>query len=610
MRHPHAANDHARLTTLAAATGLIAIFYFGRVVLIPLALAVLLSFLLVPAVRWFERRGVGRMAAVALVSLLTLVPVGLVGWIVAIQFIDVATTLPDYQTRIQHKLDSIKVPAGGALSRITRSLRELSESATRPNADAPAPDAPAASEPMPVRVVSESMTPVELAHNFVQPLARPLGTAGIVIVFVIIILIHREDLRDRLIRLIGRGHLTVTTRALDELAERVSRFLRMQFLVNLSYGLAVAIGLFFIGVPNAAFWGFMCMALRFVPYLGPILGAAMPIALSLAISDGWTLPIVTAAFFIILELVSNNLVEPWLYGRKTGLSVLAVLVAAVFWTWLWGLPGLFLSTPITVCLVVAGRYVPQLSFLDIMLGDQPSLPPWARIYQRLLAMDSDEAFEVADNYITDHSLEQLYDGVLVEVLRSAGVDREEGTLDPILEQFVLESLGEIADDAAATPSADAAPPDPALAKLRTLCIPARDEGDATAAQMLAHLLKARGLTARAMSVGDLGSDLAAVMEEFRPDLLVISAAEPHATSRARLRVRQILRRAPGAHIVVGLWGSDASGAASARVARLTALGASEVFGSLAGAAESIARQATPPGTRPEPAPAQSPISTP
>lgn len=606
MRPLHPSNPQSRLTTLAAAAGLIAIFYFGREVLIPLALSVLISFLLVPAVRRLERLRVGRIAAVALVALLALVPLVLVGWVVALQFIDVATTLPDYQTRIEHKLDSIKIPHGGALDRIRQSLTELSREAALPSAETPAPGATAPPEPLPVRVVSGPMTPVEIAHNFVQPLARPLATTGIVIVFVIVILIHRADLRDRLIRIIGRGHLTVTTRALDELAERVSRFLRMQFLVNLSYGITIAIGLFVIGIPTAIFWGFMCMALRFVPYLGPVLGAAMPIALSLAVSDGWSMPIETAALFIVIELISNNLVEPWLYGKKTGVSVLAVLVSAVFWAWLWGLPGLFLSTPMTVCLVVAGRYVPQLAFLDILLGDQPPLPPWARIYQRLLAMDADEALEVADEYLADHPLEQLYDSVLVEVLRSAGADRADGTLDPARERFVFEALRDIADEAAARPSTESVPPDPARPDLRTLCIPARDDGDAAAGHMLAHLLGARGLTARAMSVEDLGSDLAAVMAEFRPELLVISAAEPHAASRARLRVRQVLRRAPGARVVVGLWGSDTAGPPSASRARLATLGAAEVAGSLAEAAESIARLATLPGTRPDPAPAPLP----
>jgi predicted PurR-regulated permease PerM len=582
------------LTTLAASVGLVAVFYFGREVLIPLALSALVSFLLVPAVRRLEAWGLRRIPAVAIVSTAAMVPILVLGWVVVAQFLDFANALPQYQDRIEQKLESIKGPAAGPLSRISKTLRalgdEVAEVAESEGADAPTP----------VRVVEGPIAPMELMRSVVGPLIQPLLTLGIVIVFVIIILIHQEDLRDRLIRLIGHGQLTMTTRALDDLSGRLSRFLRMQFLVNFTYGVAIAAGLLVIGVPSAVFWGFMCMALRYVPYLGPIVAAAMPITLSLVTSDGWSVPLQTAALFLVVELVSNNIVEPWLYGRKTGVSVLAVLVAAVFWTWLWGIPGLFLSTPMTVCLVVAGRYVPQLAFLNILLGDQPVLPPHARVYQRLLAMDSDEALEVTDAYLTDHPLGELYDEVLIEALRLAGEDREVGTLDPVQEKFVMEAMGELVDESALRRAADGGP-EPALSRpdLRTLCIPARDEADAAAARMLVRLLDGAGLTARALTLEDLGSDLGAVIDEFKPEILVISATQPHAAARARLRLRQVQRRAQAVRVVVGLWGAGPQDPAGPGYARLTAAGAEEVFGSLRMAAQRIAELATMPGSRAE-----------
>jgi predicted PurR-regulated permease PerM len=597
MTNP-APNTQPRLITLAAFAALIAVFYFGREVLIPFALAVLLSFLLAPLVRRVEGWGIRRVMAVGLVVLLSLAPVAVLGWMVAAQFVDLAETLPKYQGRIEQKLESIKGPAGGAFSRITTTLRDLNREASL--STEPATEGPAVPQPTPVRIVSDPIAPVELVRGILRPVVRPLATAGIVIVFVLVILIRREDLRDRLIRLIGPAHLTDTTHALDELSTRVSRFLRMQFVVNLTYGIAIAIGLMVIGIPGAFFWGFMCMTLRFIPYLGPIIAAGMPIALSLAISEGWTLPIETALFFIIVELISNNVVEPWLYGKKTGVSVLAVLFAAVFWTWLWGLPGLFLSTPMTVCLVVAGRYVPQLAFLDVLLGDQPVLSPGARIYQRLLAQDSDEAVEVAEAYLAEHSLEGLYDDVLVEVLGRMGQERDAERLDPLRERLVAESLLEIIDETALRPRTGE--PGPPVADLRTLCIPARDDADAAGARMLANLLASRGLTSRALSLEDLGSDPAAVMSEFRPDLLLVSAAQPHASARARLRVRQLLLRAPGAIVMVGLWGGPPGALPSPAHARLKALGAREVFTTLSEASGRIAQLATLPSSRPDPAP--------
>ena len=241
------------------------------------------------------------------------------------------------------------------------------------------------------------------------PLVAPIATAGLVVVFVIFMLLQREDLRDRIIRLVGASDVARATEAMDDAAKRISRYLLMQLVINVLYGIPVGIGLYFIGVPNPILWGLLATVLRFIPYLGPVIAALFPIALSFAVAPGWTLPLLTIALFVTLELFSNNVLEPWLYGSSTGLSPVAVLVAAVFWTTLWGPVGLLLSTPLTVCLVVLGRHVPQLGFFDVLLGDEPALPPELKFYQRLLARDPEEATELAEEYLEDEPLEKLYD---------------------------------------------------------------------------------------------------------------------------------------------------------------------------------------------------------
>ena len=271
-------------------------------------------------------------------------------------------------------------------------------------------------------------------------LVVPLTIAGAVILFTFIMLLRREDLRDRLIRLVGHGQLNVTTQVFEEAADRVSRYLRVQLIVNVTYGVPVGIALYALGIPNAALWGLLATALRFIPYIGAWIAAAMPIALAFAISDGWSLVVWTVAVFVVLELISNNIVEPWVYGASTGMSAMAVIVAAIFWTWLWGAVGLLLAVPLTVCLVVMGRYIPQFAFLSIMLGDQPVLSLQDRFYQRLLARDQEEAAELAEAYVGEHGLEALYEDVLIPVLDLAERDRHNDALSEERTRFVFDSM--------------------------------------------------------------------------------------------------------------------------------------------------------------------------
>ena len=320
--------------------------------------------------------------------------------------------------------------------------------------------------------------------------------AGIVVVLVIFFLVRREDLRDRFIRLTGKNQATVTTQMLGDAAARVSRYLSMLFLINTAFGVAVGLGLHLIGVPNAILWGIMAATLRFVPYIGPWIAAVAPTGLAMAISAGWLAPILTLGLFVVLELFCGNVLEPWLYGKGTGVSAVAVLVAAVFWTWLWGIVGLLLATPLTVCLLVIGKHVPQLSFLHVLLGNEPVFEPKRRVYQRLLAGDQEEAGELVDDDLESRPLVEVYDTLLIPALALAETDWHHGELDGARHDFILQSLKEMiherAEDEEEVPAKEVIVEGNRVSACGwrpcILCLPARDEADEIAAMMLAQLL--------------------------------------------------------------------------------------------------------------------------
>jgi hypothetical protein len=284
-----------------------------------------------------------------------------------------------------------------------------------------------AREPLPVEIVSRQ-NPVEILKNVIVPLAAPFATAGLIIVVVIFMLLEREDLRDRFIRLVGYSDLHRTTEALQDAGKRVGRYLLMQLVVNTTYAIPITIGLWLIGIPNALLWGLLALVLRFVPYIGPAIAMLLPMLLALAVAPGWSMVLWTAGLFLVMELISNNIMEPWLYGSRTGLSSLAIIVAAIFWTWLWGPLGLVISTPLTVCLVVLGRHVPQFAFLDVMLGNEPVLEPHARLYQRLLAGDPDEATDYAEEFLEERYLVDYYDHIGIPALLIGETDRQRGVM--------------------------------------------------------------------------------------------------------------------------------------------------------------------------------------
>ena len=456
---PQALPGASVLLAVVVTAVIVAGLYFAREIFVPLALAMLLSFALAPPVRWLRHLHIPRLPAVIAVVTLAFMFIFAFGWVVAWQVGDLAQSLPAYQRNIEAKIDALREapPGGRFIQRAAEMVRDLGrkmeeEDEPKPAAGPP-PEAgivepPAEEKPVTVVVQEPPLAPTELVRTIVGPLMQPLATAGIVIVFVIFMLLKREDLRDRVIRLVGSRDLPRTTQAMNDAAQRVGQYLLMQLVVNTTYGIPIGIGLWVIGLPNPILWGMLATVFRFVPYIGPIIAAFFPLALAVAVDPGWSMLLWAGALFIVVELISNNAVEPWLYGSSTGLSPVAVIAAAIFWTWLWGAAGLLLSTPLTVCLVVLGRHVPQLAFFEILFGDEPVLTPHQSLYERLLVGDPDEATERAEEYLRDHSLEDFYDDVAVAALALAEADRERGALDEERRAKVAESAMLLIDNLA------------------------------------------------------------------------------------------------------------------------------------------------------------------
>ena len=571
--------------------------YVGSDILIPLALAILLSFMLRPVVIRLQRFGLGRIPAVLAVVLLLFVALLGLGAIVANQVVNLADNLPRYEWNLRTKIRDLRtaIPSGGVVERTSDMLRDLGEElgkATTPTeGETKSEGAAAAPEPVPVRIQQPQASPLQTLREVGGPLVAPIATAGLVVVFVIFMLLQREDLRDRILRLVGASDVARATEAMDDAAKRISRYLLMQLIINVLYGIPVGIGLYFLGVPNPILWGLFATVLRFIPYLGPVIAALFPIALSFAVAPGWTLPLLTIALFVTLELFSNNVLEPWLYGSSTGLSPVAVLVAAVFWTTLWGPVGLLLSTPLTVCLVVLGRHVPRLGFFHVLLGEEPALAPELKLYQRLLARDPDEATELAEEYLEDESLDKLYDAVIMPALGLAEQDRLRGSLDRATVQGIAEDMigviEELAEDEERVPDEVAARDAGAI-----LCIGPRNGLDEAAAAMLARLLRQGGLGAATLSRDAVTGRNLARLERQGVALICLSYVNPAATQHAHRLTRRLRQHfGPEVRIMVGLWA--ARPAAEAREELLQAVGADLLATSLGQAVRQIAEGAQP-----------------
>jgi predicted PurR-regulated permease PerM len=544
----------------------VAFLYFARDIIVPIALAVLLSFLLAPAVRGLRRLQMGRVPAVTLTVLIAFLAMLGFAAIVVQELASLAQQIPAYRSNLEAKIRSIPeiVPGGGIVHRVTSMVRELgreltqtetriSNSAENRSALGTSPVEPA--KPVPVEIERPEFEPLQIVRDVVGPLLQPLAMAGLVLVFVVMILLEREELRDRMIRLAGRRDLHRTTVAMDDAAGRISRYLLRQLVVNACCGLPIGFGLAIIGIPNAALWGIFAALLRFLPYLGIVIAACFPIALATAVDPGWMLLVWVILLFVGIELVVANLLEPWVYAASTGMSSVALIAAATFWTWLWGPIGLLLSTPLTVCLVVLGRHVPQLEFLDVLLGNEPVLSPDETFYQRLLANDPEEATEQAEEFLKERPLAEFFDEVAIPALVRAQGDSDDGTLSPerrlMFKDGIREMLEDLSDDAAAeASSASEHSPPPAIERPPGIvCVAGRNELDEAAALLLVHLLCSKHFAAEA-----LASDRSQSLDHAT--VICLSLISTSSLARARYLVRRLRRRAPRAKVLVGLWRLD------------------------------------------------------
>ena len=606
------------LRTLVVGVIVVPALYIGRDVFVPLALAILLSFALGPLVILLRRWHFGRVPSIiASVTLAFLVICG-IGVLLGGQLAELAQTLPQYETNIAQKIHSLRGTAvdSGIVGRASVMLKQLGNEITKTaeGADDLKTGIPGASKPgeqkTPILVEIHQTDPsaIEVVERIVGPLLQPLTTAGIVIVFVIFFLLQRADLRDRFIRLEGSRDLRRTTEALDDAARRLSRYLLVQTAINAGVGLLIAAGLWLIGVPNPILLGVLAMLLRFVPYIGPFIAVGLSSIVAIAVDPGWSMLLWTIGLFAVAEVTAGQVVEPQLYSRSTGLSAVAVVVAAVFWTWLWGPVGLLLSTPLTVCLVVLGRHVDRLAFLDVILGDQPALAPEESFYQRMLAGDPDEAAGQAEEFLKDKPLSAYYDDVAIKGLALAQLDVNRGTLDHQHRVQIKEAVDGVVDDlsdhddappaAVAETAATLAPPPvpsreeftPAWRKGAVMCIAGRGSLDEAAATMLAQLLEKRGIGARVVASAAVSPANLLKLDATGVQLMCLSYLEPGGFTNARYLARRLRRKLPGARIFVGFWTlTDES--AELRQA-LAATGADLVVTSLRGAVEKIADAAS------------------
>jgi predicted PurR-regulated permease PerM len=437
-----------RLPHLLTIGVIVAILYLGQGILLPVACALLLTFALSPIVSFLRRRSVPKVAAVALTVAAAFVAITFFIVLLAGQVVSLAENIPTYQQNIVEKVRSLRDmgASGGLVERITEAIERVGAELTGRGEQSPA--APATEpepKPLPVEIV-DSYSAIEMLNQLIVPLVSPFATGGLIIVVVIFMLLERESIRDRFIRLVGYNDLHRTTEALQDAGNRVGQYLLMQLVVNTCYAIPIAIGLWILGIPNPVLWGLTALVLRFVPYIGPAIGMLMPLMLTLAVTPGWAPLLWTAGLFLVMELVTNNILEPWLYGSRTGLSSLSIIVSAIFWAWLWGPLGLVLSTPLTVCLVVLGRHVPQFEYLSVLFGDDPVLDPPARLYQRLLANDPDEGADHAEAFLEDANLVDFYDEVGVPALMLAEWDRRRGVMSSPRIDGVAAAALELVDD--------------------------------------------------------------------------------------------------------------------------------------------------------------------
>lgn len=565
-------NDYAKISSnaLFGAALVIAGLYFAREVLIPLSVAILLSFLLAMPCAWLERHHIPRALSVVMTVLFAVCIVGAVGWLVGSQFYDLARKLPQYQQTIETKVHSIVSQTQGPIARVNRMIKHTSRQLQSPEekSAARAANGKEAPEPtpIPVEVQNPPGGPLTLVKTMAGTAMKPLLSVLMILFVLSFMLTYREDMRDRIIRLAGTDRMNLTVDTLNEAATRVSRYLLFQLLVNFCLGIFIGTGLYFIGVPSPMLWGALATMLRFIPYVGVWISAISPLALAFAIEPGWAKFFWTAGLYCGAELVTSNVIEPFVYGSQTGITPFALLLAAIFWTWLWGPIGLLLSTPLTVFVAVTGSHVRKLGFLHVLLSDEPQLSTDARFYQRLLANDRDEAHDIVDEYLEDKSIPALFEEVVLPALQRIEDDRARGRLTRDREFEVFQNLREMVEELCEQylephPASDVQDDTDRQHAFHTAAIPelavivpAKDAADEIVGLMLACLLRSHGIGARALSAMGLTADFLDDVAAIQARVVCISAVPPTRLRRARYLLKKLRARFPETKVVVGVWG--------------------------------------------------------
>jgi predicted PurR-regulated permease PerM len=604
-------SSSSTLNAMLMSVIVVASLYFAREVLLPIALACILSFMLAPPVRILQNHKVPRGLAVAAVVLLAFFVIFMLGSIMARQVSRLAKDLPRYESTISAKIERLQgFGTGGTLERAQQVLADLSKQigggAQKPAEAQFAEEQEAA--PIPVEVREPKGALLRVLSRLINPLLGPLATTAIIIVFVIFILIMREDLRDRLIRVAGSTDIPHTTAAIDDAARRLSRFFLGQLAINAAFGMLIGFGLFFVGIPSSFVWGVLAGILRFIPFIGPILGLIFPLALAISVDPGWSMVVWTVILFLGLELVTSQLIEPVIQGHSTGLSPVAVVVAATFWAWLWGPVGLVLAVPLTVVLVVLGRHVDALKFFDVLLGDKPALSEAEGFYQRMLARDPIEAIEQAKSYMTTHSLACYCDDVVRPALMLAQKDTERGVLEDDKKLHMRETVESLFADivhehwlACTEPDASAMTPAARLPIVNpdqlvpawqsakpVLVIGAHTELDQAAAAILAALVEMHGIPASLARADMLTANHIADLDLSGVALMCVSSVDLKIPAHIRFAARRLKSRAPHAKLLLGLWSKDDTAAAELK----DAIGADDFACTFHQAAAIILREAT------------------
>ena len=558
---PPSAPDTRTLVGLAVTAIVVAALYLAQDVLVPITLAVMLSFVLSPLTNLLRGLGLWRVPSVVLSILLALAVIGALGTLIGSQAAGLAEDAPRYAEAIEQKVEGVQAFATSRLGFLLRAFGAPGETAPAPPSQALPPArgrtraaAPVPQAPVLVELARPRTSALTVARTILEPVLAPLETTFLVFIVAVFILLQKEDLRDRFIRVFGSTDLHRTTLALDEAGERLSRFFIAQLGINASFGLVIGLGLWAIGIPTPALWGGLAGLLRFVPYIGPLLGVVPPLALAAAIDPGWGTAARVAMLFVAVEPLTAYVVEPLLYGHSTGLSPASVIVAAIFWTWLWGPIGLILSTPLTLCFVVMGRHVRSLEFFDVLLGDRPPLSAVDTFYQRILADNPDDALAKAESLLGDRSLLDYYDSVVLPALKLAAADEAIGKLtrqrSAEMSRSMLAVIDELCEHVDVGPAADRGPAWPGV----VACVAGRGPFDDTVAAMLAQLLEQRGVASRRVSHNAVSRDVIADLDIAGIDAFVVSYLELAGTpTRLRSLVKRLRAHAPAARIVVGLW---------------------------------------------------------